>query len=245
MHGLAGIALFFAVGLVVSARLLGLWRKTRRLPELLAGLGLLGIGPLGFCLLMAGILLLGRSPAGEALRIAGLGLQALGFVASVTFTWRVFRPGAAWARALAIALCASLLATAVASVLAPARGGALLAHHHADTCLKILSLAWGAFEALRYWRVTRRRVALGLADPLICASFLCWGVSLASGAFGFVLIYAALLARVPGEPLGGGVQLVISLCGVVTAAGLYLAFLPPKRWAHWIGARAAAQAVAS
>jgi hypothetical protein len=245
MQGLAGIALFFAVGLVVSARLLGLWRTTRRLPELLAGLGLLGIGPLGFCVLMTGIVVFGRTPAGEALRITGLALQALGFVASASFTWRVFRPGSAWAAAFAAAICVGLLATGFASAVAPVRDGVMVAHHHADMGLKILCLGWGAFESLRYWRITQRRVALGFADALVSASFLCWGVALASGALGFVLIYAALLALAPGEPLGDRINLVISLCGVVTAAGLYLAFLPPKAWARWIAARAAAPAVAS
>jgi hypothetical protein len=42
MLGIAGIAVFFAVGLLVSLRLLGLAHRTRRMPELLAGLGCSG-----------------------------------------------------------------------------------------------------------------------------------------------------------------------------------------------------------
>ena len=67
MLGIAGIAVFFAVGLVVSVRLLGLSRRSRRLPELLAGLGLLGIGPLGFCVMMAGVMLFRGTPLGGRL----------------------------------------------------------------------------------------------------------------------------------------------------------------------------------
>ena len=241
MLGIAGIAVFFVVGLLVSMRLLGLARRTRRMPELLAGLGLLGIGPLGFCVLMPGIILFRGTPLGETLRISGLGLQALGFLASVLFTCRVFRPGSDWARALATAIGIGLLATFVTCALYPARAGAMLPHHHLDTWLKILCLGWGALESLGYWRVTRQRVALGIADPLVSASFLLWGISLASGALGFMLVYVTLLSLHPGEHLGVGIQLAMSACGVVTAAGLYLAFLPPKAYARRLAARSAAR----
>jgi len=243
MLGIAGIAVFFAVGLVVSLRLLGLARRTRRLPELLAGLGLLGIGPLGFCVLMTGVLLFPGTPLGSALRISGLGLQALGFVASVIFTCRVFRPGSDWARALATVISVGLLGSFVSCALMPTRAGGMLLHQHLDAWIKILCLGWGALESLRYWRVTQERVAIGIADPLVSASFLLWGISLASGALGFTLIYATLLTLQPGEQLGVRIQLLMSVCGVVTAAGLYLAFLPPKAYARRLAARSPARTV--
>ena len=180
MLGVAGIAVFFAVGLVVSLRLLGLARRTRQLPELLAGLGLLGIGPLGFCVLMGGVILFRGTPLADVLRISGLGLQALGFVASAIFTCRVFRPGSAWARALATTISLGLLVTFVGFALVPSRAGGMLLHHHLDTWIKIVCLGWGALESLRYWRVTQQRVAIGVADPLVSAGFLLWGISLAS-----------------------------------------------------------------
>jgi hypothetical protein len=75
----------------------------------------------------------------------------------------------------------------------------------------------------------------------VSASFLLRGISLASGAFGFALIYAALLTLQPGELLGARIQLAMSACGLVTAAGLYLAFLPPKAYARRLEARATAR----
>lgn len=244
MLGIAGIAVFFAVGLVVSLRLLSLAQRTRRLPELLAGLGLLGIGPLGYCLIMSGAILLRGTPLGDGIRSAGLVLQALGFVASAVFTWRVFRPGSRVARALALGISAALFATLVACWIVPNRAGAMLPHHHLDAWLKIACLAWGAVESLRYWRVTHRRVELGLADPLVCVSFFAWGLALGSGASGFALVWAALLGLAPGEQLGSSIQLALSLCGIVTAASLYLAFLMPRAWARRIREHAHAQAQA-
>jgi hypothetical protein len=243
MLGIAGIAVFFAVGLVVSVRLLALARRTRGLPELLAGLGLLGIGPLGFCVIMAGVVLFRETPLGHGLRTAGMGLQALGFMASAVFTWRVFRPSSAAARALVTVIGVGLFATFIACSLAPVRGGDFRLHHHFDSWLKISCLAWGALESLRYWRVTQRRVALGLADPLVSASLLLWGVALGSAALGFTLVWAALLALAPGERLSAGVNLALSLCGIVTAASLYLAYLPPKAYARRIAARASERTV--
>ncbi len=243
MLGIVGIAVFFAVGLLVSVRLLGLWRHSRRLPELLAGLGLLGIGPLGYCVIMAGVTLFGGTPLERGCRISGMGLQALGFVATAVFTWQVFRPGSRWARALVAAISVGLLLTLVACALVPNRAGGMLFHHHLDAWFKTSCLAWGAFESLRYWRMSRQRVALGLADPLVSTSFLAWGTSLGSGALGFALVWAALLSLSPGEVLGVGVQLALSLCGITAATGLYFAFLPPKAYARWITARASERTV--
>jgi hypothetical protein len=243
MLGIVGIAVFFSVGLVVSVRLLGLSWQSRRLPELLAGLGLLGIGPLGFCVIMAGIMLFGGTALGYACRATGMGLQALGFVATAVFTWQVFRPGSRWARGLAIALSVSLLGTFVACALVPNRAGVMLFHHHLDAWLKIACLAWGALESLRYWRVTQNRLALGLADPVVSASFLAWGISLGAGALGFALVWVALLALAPGEQLGASVQLALSACGIAAAAGLYFAFLPPKVYARRLANRATARTV--
>lgn len=224
---LFGLAVFFLVGGVVAVRLLALWRRTGGLPELLSGLALLGIGPLGFCVLMSGFLVFPDTPAFPWLRGSGLLIQALGFVAVVAFTRRVFRPRESWAMALMGGLALGLLATGIASVARPVAGGGLALHHHLDTLLKILALGWGAFEALRYWRGTRRRVVLGMASPLVSASFLLWGVALGAGAVGFVVIYTALLALEPGAHLSTPVQLVLSGLGVVSAAALYLSFLPP------------------
>ena len=49
-----GFAAFFVVALVVGVRVLLLARRTRELPELLMGVGVLGIGPVGFGLLVLG-----------------------------------------------------------------------------------------------------------------------------------------------------------------------------------------------
>ena len=101
---LAGIGngLFILAMLVAAIRLLLLWRRSRQLPEfavgvgyaLIAGVGLpaMGLGGIGF-----------ESNAGVDYRLMGLGLVSLavGIFALQAFTWKVFRPDAVWAAALA------------------------------------------------------------------------------------------------------------------------------------------------
>ena len=53
---LVGFLTFFVVALTVGIRLLLLWGRTRQLPELLMGIGVLGIGPVGFgCMLVGAV----------------------------------------------------------------------------------------------------------------------------------------------------------------------------------------------
>jgi hypothetical protein len=47
-----GFVAFFVVALTVGVRVLLLARRTRELPELLMGIGVLGIGPVGFGLMV-------------------------------------------------------------------------------------------------------------------------------------------------------------------------------------------------
>jgi len=240
MIGIGGIGAFFVVGLLVSLRLLGLWRKTRQLPELTAALGLLGIGPLGFCVLIGGPAIVPGTPLAQRFFVTGLALQALGFLAAAVFTWRVFRPAAFWARAFPIVLGVGLAVALFGYARVPIGSSHAGWHLHLDIGLKLACLGWGAAESLSYWRVTRARVAIGFADALVSASFLCWGIALSAGALGFLGVYFAVLALRPGEHLSGGVDVALSLCGIVSAAALFLAFLPPKAYAHWLAARSAA-----
>jgi hypothetical protein len=240
MIGISGMGVFFVVGLLVSLRLLGLWRKTRQLPELTAGLGLLGIGPLGFCVLLGGPTLAPGTRFAHLSFMAGLAVQGLGFLAASIFTWRVFRPGAWWARAFPITLGAGLAVAFVGYAMTPIGPDRPHWHLHLDIWLKVACLAWGAAESFGYWLVTRRRVAIGFADAVVSASFLCWGIALSAAALGFLGIYAAVFALRPGERLGSGVEVALSSCGMISAVALFLAFLPPKSYARWLATRSPA-----
>jgi len=240
MFAMLGIGAFFLVGLLVSIRLLTLWRRTRQWPELAAALGLLGIGPLGFCVMMTGYVLFRDTPVMPYFRAAGVGVQVLGFVASLSFTWRVFRPKEKWAAVLVAGLSLALIGTGIGMIVSPSVPGHLALQFHLDLVLKILTFGWGTYEPLRYWWIARQRVALGVADPLVSASFLMWGITSGAGTLGFIIVYAAIASLGPGGHLPTPVYLVLSGIGLVAAVSLYLSFLPPQVYRHRVEAHAPA-----
>jgi hypothetical protein len=213
-------------------RLVALWSRTRRSPELLIGLGVLGIGPCGFAFAVFSSLLTGSRPLASQL-LWGVAVFAmnLGGAATYVFTWSVFRRSEAWARALVWSAGALFLATFLAD-------GWL--HHfrfpgdvqgtlslQLSGWLRIGALGWGAGESLRYYAIMRRRAALGLADPVVQNRFLLWGLGIGAAAWGSLVATVVPLATgVPSLEMTG-VQLSSSLHGLAAAVAMWLAFLPP------------------
>jgi hypothetical protein len=104
-----GFLAFFVASSVVGARLLLLWRRTRELPELLIGLGVLGIGPVGFGFITVGELCVAGAP-GIARILIGIGLAAMsvGSAAKYVFNWRVYHPHNRELRAMVAVACLML-----------------------------------------------------------------------------------------------------------------------------------------
>lgn len=233
-----GIGCFFVVGLLVAARLLAVWYRTRQLPELLAAVALLGIGPLGTCVLGAGYLLFPGTSLMSLFHATGNAIQGVGFAAIICFAWRVFRPHDRWAAALATVASVVLLVDGLGMIVFRAPVSEFALRNHLSMNLKIFALGWGAFESLRYWRISRKRAAIGFADPLVSASFLLWGIALASGALALVVVYATILRSGPEAYMSPPSQLLISCLGVVAATSFYLGFLPPRAYRRRVEARA-------
>ena len=237
-----GFLAFFFVSLAVGVRLLLLWGRTRQLPELLIGIGVLGIGPVGFGSGVAGALLLERRPGLGALLLGTASLAAsVGVVAKLTFNWRVYHPEAPAARA-ATALGALVLAACFAVKLAQGFSHGLAPDlvYYLRVFVQIGALLWGAGEALRYHAMMRRRVRIGLADPVVANRFLLWGIG--AGAAGVGSLVGTVAQLTTGVTLrdASWVTVSSSLHGLVAAIALWLAFLPPKAWREYVKARAAA-----
>jgi hypothetical protein len=88
---------------------------------------------------------------------------------------------------------------------------------------------WTAVEALRYHAMLRRRVTLGLADPVVANRMFLFGLMAAVGV-GCVAVDGALLYS--GIPRARDVflPLVTTLSGLVTSACTLLAFWPPTAY---------------
>jgi hypothetical protein len=220
--------------------------RTRELPELALGSTLFLAGGLG------GILyFLGASDVSGlgalALWARGLGRLCLsiGALSLWCFTWRVFRPGNRAATALFCLAASGIVAGFAGEALGSGfRGG------NFDTvwsCLGFvargLAYCWAALESLRYFALLRRRLRIGLADPLLANRFLLWGIA-TSAAFGIYVVALANLFDHSTHDVAAGVfsptwALLTSVLGLTSGVCLWLAFLAPAAYRRRIASPAA------
>lgn len=238
---------FVVVGGFVGIRLLLLARRTRQLPELAIGIGFLFVALIGYPMgISAGMPSLDD---GLARLLFGTGHIAttIGSISIFVFTWRVFRPDARWALALSV-LCMTILALA-AGVAVHAAVAAPAGERPADPAMVVrqltvgVSYIWTAVESLRWYGMLKRRLALGLADPLVTNRFLLW--SLAGWSAGGAIVLSTLRLLSSANPVTDPfAMLVIGIGGFGAAITIYLAFVPPAPYRRYIQASAPAPSAA-
>jgi hypothetical protein len=235
---LIGKATFAAAGLAAAVRLGSMARGASGMRQhgwacamiLLGGAGLLAFaissaigGPLGFALAVGGDL-------GER---AALGLLCV-------FVWKVFRPEAGWAAALATLSIAALAATGFWELRVQALPDYDPNHPAAWLSQLVFAVpfAWSSAEtALRFVRA-RRQARLGLSEPAVAHRFLLW--SLACSAF-VGICGLAILATLPGAP-AAALNCARGLLYAWIAALVTLGFFAPKAYERrvarsaWLGA---------
>jgi hypothetical protein len=233
------------LGLVLAMRLLRLAARTRSAPELVMGLYslLVSVGTMLFAATLNAMAT--GSAAARPLSAAYTLCIGLGAFALAIGIWRIFRPGEAWARGLAILAGVWLGASWILCQL-PGRP-ILLADATPANALFVAGrfavYACGAFEAFRYGAQLRKRVVLGLADPVSAHQIRLWGLAWTC---------VALIAGVPmvassvfGMVLAQSSVLLVGVAGLNAAAWVctWLAFFPPPAYQRWVaGAAAGAQA---
>jgi hypothetical protein len=234
---------FVLASLLVSVRLLLLARRTRELPELLIGVGLLLMGAIGYPMVSAAAAL-GRAPELQvALYVLHADLNFFGQTAILLFTWRVFRPAAGWATALVAVFAVTMAAVLVWQTTGP--GWAPYARTQTGPAASIplwslVALGWAGLESGLYHAKLRKRLGLGLADPVTADRLRLWAVSMLS-AFTISLVASALRADgVAMTPTRMGI--LVGPLGLVAAGSMWLAFLPPTGYVRWIEARASTRA---
>jgi hypothetical protein len=237
-----GFLAFFAVALVVGVRVLLLARRTRELPELLMGIGVLGIGPVGFGLMVVAQQLQGSHPGLHPFVVAGaLVAVSCGVFAKFVFNWRVYHPDSTAAKAVTLAAGAGLVGTFAYSGLVHGFTdlGPVSPQYLLRTSLQVGCLLWGAAESFAYFMKMRRRVRIGLADPVVANRFLMWAIGAFAAGWGTAVGIAAQLVTGTDITRSEGVMASSSLHGLVAAIAIALAFVPPRSYLRYIRERAA------
>src|SRR5262245_22594786 len=248
---LAGLAqaVYLGAAFVLSAHLLTRARRRRDVAPLLLGLHLLfamGFG-YGLCAAGMGTAMLAAEPSPrlvEALLGTGYGATTFGLFAALLFQWRVFWPGARWPLLLVSAFTAAMgvgwLGAAATGALATGRyeGGFVWLL----TAGALATNLWVGIEPLLYHVKLRRRVRLGLAEPIVADRFLLWGLGSLARA---LMVLLGPLATLALDRLGADARLLFSSLTLVAASGLglatsvayWLTFNPTAAYTGWVERR--------
>ncbi|MBI3201403.1 MAG: hypothetical protein HYZ29_07660 [Myxococcales bacterium] len=240
----AGLVLSMLASLVVGSRVLGLWWRTRKLPELLLAVATLCVGFIAYAVGTAGkILVEGTQDQRALFTLIGLSVECIGHVALVAFSWRVFRPREAWAGGLAGTLTA-LIAVALAGEIV---SGELLRYSDMipisgpwvpfGLAARGAAPTWMALECFHLHHKLRLRQRIGLADPLVVNRVLLWGVAIGCPALGFAVSIAHRLVYGTGLRAHVWALSTVSLLATTSAVALSLAFFPPKVYRRWLEER--------
>jgi hypothetical protein len=230
----------------VALRMLSLAGRTRKLPELCMGLGLsafalaqlsrLVLGGLGDRLdpeLMLGAYLFMQ--VGYLLTQLGLCLFTVGAFG--------FRSQWRWALLVGlVALCAlsrtMMVLASAPRFLSGAPSQMTSFWDPAAVASFALAFGWMAAESLRYHGLLRRRLALGLADPVVTNRFFVWGAGAAATSVLILLLLGLYLQGITlmGNSLAASVLVTVS--GLVMAVVPWLTFAPPGAYLRFVQRRA-------
>lgn len=249
-----GPLLAFALLAAPAIRLLGGAVRTRRTPEIWAGLFFLGAA-VGIPLRIYGTSIIESDPALSAtLNTVGHIFFAAASISLTIFTWRVFHPESATMRVIALTV-AFLIAGSTTHTL----GTGLVSVENAGSMIftnfmRLVPIYWACVESIRYWGVMQKRMALGLADPVVTNRFALWAFwtgalsilpTLALGLRTLAYIVDAQgIEGVARPEVQAAALMVLRVVLLATAPiaviSLSLSFFPPARYLEHVRAKAAA-----
>jgi hypothetical protein len=237
--GISSLASLLAA-LVLGIRLLRLAGRTHAIPELAMGIGFIVGGFFGFLLI-----LIGNPEAGSGFSLAvserlfrvGMSLLSVGVCCTYVFVWQTFRPRSTIALVLTLGAIAVLLGSLQPVWTSPVVRALIDPVHLLGDAVRLGGMLWGSVEALRYYAAMRRRLALGLSDPVVTNRFFLWGIAMAAGVIVTVTsVYMTISGLV--EP-DSWPYLVIGIFSFISPAAQWLAFFPPRVYCEWVEHRAA------
>jgi hypothetical protein len=223
-------------------------RRTRQLPEVLLAAHFLLCCTLGYAFQGSGHALAIDPDASRTLVVTllsiGHGASVLGVGSVLVFNYRVFRRGTR----LGQWLLAGGIAWLVAGYIGCAASGSFWHGRPEGFWFWLLysgftaASLWTLSEPLLYFAALRKRLRLGLAEPLVVDRFLLWGVGSAA-RFAMLAIGAFSMLRMSGEAsdlaaVAAPTFLASGLAGIGVAVSYGLAFFPPRNYVAFVMRRA-------
>jgi len=229
------------VYLVAGVRLIRLSGRSQELPERLLGfsLVLMGLGSLLYSISE----LIDLESLWTPLNFSGRLAYVVAFVLVALFTRRVFRPEQRWGYGIVgatLLLFASGVGGSAASGdwvgFSPSSGWYWL--EWVGYCVPA---TWTAIEATREHLQARRRVRVGLCEPLVCNRMLLWAI------FGALQIASNLVAA--GQyaayerdgAFTAGWDALYSAVSISALLMMWVAFFPPAFYRRWVTASVPAE----
>ena len=236
LFGLIGVATYSAVGLIVGLRLLRLARRTGEWPERLIGGGFLAGSMFGYPTLVAADRLRAVTPdPAVILFCAGWTGLVVSAVCLLAFWQRVYHPDRLAARRTFLVGSVFLVISLFGLVLTQSAGAqaSTNAWYLPGLVAQGIAYALNGWASARYWQMLRRRLSLGLVDPIVVNRILLW--STAAWVITLQYLYSTMFVVMTGESsvTGFGVALVSSL-GLIAAGTILLAFFPPRSYLLWL-----------
>ncbi len=244
-----GGGFFVLVSLVLGPRLLVLARRTGELPEFTMGLCLLLMGALGYPFAAVGRAVTALPDDVRGLLVGCSALcNTVGFIALAIFTFRVFRPSSRAAEVLVLASVAALAFLIPAEAVWPGLVESALsvepypgAPGYLRVVVGLAILYWASAEAALFRRQLRRRLALGLADPVVADRVGLWAVAISCASISYTISFALSFRGIDLAASAVGAATIGTL-GLASAISAWLAFLPPAPYLRFVRGRAGAAA---
>jgi len=230
----AGLVYFIA-----GVHLIRLSWRSQKSSELLLGVSFLLWGLSYFCWQIP--IATANQPLTQPLFFAGRVFTLAGSIFFATFVWISFRNRARWAKYLIFAIAMAMFTGVAGSVAAGDWEGIRPLSNPwwwVDWAAGFVPISWVGVEGFIAYSKARRRVQLGLCDPLACNRYLIWGITgIVWIAYSWILLYQT----VEFEANGVWSVTIDRANGVVEATGValvWLIFFPPGFYQRWIAGAA-------
>ncbi|MBN1961957.1 MAG: hypothetical protein JW841_13510 [Deltaproteobacteria bacterium] len=213
--------------LVFSVRLLLLSRQTRGTPEFFWGLAwFLGAIVNVFNTLTVAV----NTPILNRFFHWGLEISYPMLIISLFIAnWRLFRPGRLWAKAINIAVAASLVITWIVEITI---FGFAVSLFSTDVSFVVfvcdilitMSFLWAAIEMWYYHRLFKRRALIGLASPFLSIRYLLWFAASIMLLMHWFVLWSRYLVATPYWL--NSITLPILL--LLSISFMWITFFPPR-----------------